>query len=81
MNEIVALAVHDLERKDGDYKIKRDEDTAVTDTTQRVVDELNDLYNRRASKSYGKFTASVRAIHAGADPRLHRPIQRRIFLD
>lgn len=59
MNEIVALAVHDLERKDGVYQIRAATKTLpVTDTTQRVVDELNDLYNRRASKSYGKFTTS-----------------------
>lgn len=59
LNEIVALAVHDLERKDGVYQIKAATKTLpVTETTQRVVDELNDLYNRRASKSYGKFTAS-----------------------
>lgn len=59
MNEIVALAVHDLERRDGVYQVKAPTKTlAVTTTTQRVIDELYDLYNRRASKSYGKFTTS-----------------------
>lgn len=57
MNAIVALAVHDLARKDGRYEAQLAERTlAVTDTTQRVIDEIYDLYNRRASKSHGKFT-------------------------
>lgn len=59
MNQIIALAVHDLERQDGAYVVKAPTKTLpVTKTTQRVIDELYDLYNRRASKSYGKFTTS-----------------------
>lgn len=59
LNEIVALSVHDLERRDGVYQVKAPTKTLpVTQTTQRVIDELHDLYNRRASKSYGKFTTS-----------------------
>lgn len=57
MNEIVTLAVHDLVRKEGRYETQLAARTlAVTDTTQRVIDEIYDLYNRRASKSHGKFT-------------------------
>ena len=59
MNEIVAMAVHDLERHDGAYQVKPATKTlAVTKTTQRVIDELYDLYNRRATKSHGKFTTA-----------------------
>lgn len=35
-----------------------DKQLAVTPTTQRLIDELYDLYNRRASKTYGKFTTA-----------------------
>lgn len=59
MNKIVALAIHDLERRDGTYQVQAaDKQLAVTSTTQRVIDELYDLYNRRASKSHGKFTTA-----------------------
>ena len=59
MNEIVALAIHDLERRDGVYRVQAaDKQLQVTTTTQRLIDELYDLYNRRASKTHGKFTAA-----------------------
>jgi nucleoid-associated protein len=59
LNNIVALAIHDLERRDGTYQVQAaDKQLAVTSTTQRVIDELYDLYNRRASKSHGKFTTA-----------------------
>ena len=59
MNKIVALAIHDIERRDGTYQVQAaDKQLAVTSTTQRVIDELYDLYNRRASKSHGKFTTA-----------------------
>lgn len=59
MNHIVALAIHDLDRRDGVYHIRLAErQLPVTETTQRVIDELYDLYNRRASKSHGKFTTA-----------------------
>ncbi|QWC57756.1 nucleoid-associated protein [Erythrobacter sp. 3-20A1M] len=59
MNKIVALAIHDIERRDGTYQVQAaDKQLAVTSTTQRVIDELYDLYNRRASKSHGRFTTA-----------------------
>lgn len=59
MNEIVALAIHKLDRVDGTYQIRlADKQLPVTATTQRVIDELYDLYNGRASKSHGKFTTN-----------------------
>lgn len=59
MNTIIALAIHDLERRDGVYQVQlANKQLPVTPTTQRVIDELYDLYNRRASKSHGKFTTS-----------------------
>ncbi len=57
MNEIIALAIHDLERRDGAFTVTlADRQLAPSPTTQRVVDDLYDLYNRKASKSHGKFT-------------------------
>lgn len=59
LNEIVALTIHDLDRRDGVYKVQAaDKQLNVTPTTQRLIDELYDLYNRRASKSHGKFTSA-----------------------
>ncbi len=58
MNEIVALAVHDLNRREGRFEVNlADRLLPVTGTTQRVIDEIYDLYNRRASKSHGRFAA------------------------
>ncbi|WP_428969903.1 nucleoid-associated protein [Sphingomonas sp. Xoc002] len=57
MNEIVALAIHDLERRAGAYTTKlAKKELPVSPTAQRVVEGLYDLYNRKASKSHGKFT-------------------------
>lgn len=57
MNEIVGLAIHKLDRVAGVYQVvAADKQLPVTRTTQRVIDELYDLYNGRASKSHGKFT-------------------------
>jgi nucleoid-associated protein len=57
LNEIVGLAIHKLDRVEGAYRVvAADKQLPVTDTTQRVIDELYDLYNGRASKSHGKFT-------------------------
>lgn len=59
LNDIVALAIHDLERRDGAYHVVLASNTLpVSATAQRVIDELYDLYNRRASKSHGKFTTA-----------------------
>lgn len=59
MNEIVALTIHDIERRDGAYQVlAADRGLEVTSTTQRLIDELYDLYNRRASKTHGKFTTA-----------------------
>lgn len=56
LNEIIALAIHDLERTQQGFDIKLSKaQLPVNKTTQRVVDELYDLYSRRASKSHGKF--------------------------
>lgn len=59
LDDIVALAIHDLERRDGVYQVRlAKKQLPVTTTTQRVIGELHDLYNRRASKSHGKFTTN-----------------------
>ncbi|MFG1225282.1 nucleoid-associated protein [Xanthobacter wiegelii] len=56
-NQIITVAIHDLERGEDGFRVKAGNDhLAVTSTTQRVVDELYELYSRRASKSHGKFS-------------------------
>ncbi|MGS0648553.1 nucleoid-associated protein [Komagataeibacter melomenusus] len=57
MNNIINAAVHDLQRGPQGFKIVQGQDKlVVTHTVQRVINELHDLYARRASKSYGKFS-------------------------
>lgn len=57
MNEIMALAIHDLNRVDATYSVTlSDQLLPVSDTTERVIATLYDLYNRRTSKSHGRFT-------------------------
>jgi len=56
LNKIIAMTIHDLERREGAFLINlADRLLTITKTTQRVIDELYDLYNRRASKTHGKF--------------------------
>lgn len=60
MNKIINAAVHDLQRNPQGFKIVQGQDKlALTGTVQRVIDELHDLYARRASKSYGKFSEQL----------------------
>lgn len=57
MNEIVALVIHDLERKPDGFHVRLGQVLAeITDTTRRVVEELHDLYNRRPSRAHGRFS-------------------------
>jgi nucleoid-associated protein len=58
-NQIINVAIHDLERSEDGFRSKTGNNhLAVTPTTQRVIDELYDLYSRRASKSHGKFSTA-----------------------
>jgi nucleoid-associated protein len=58
-NKILHIAVHDLLRTSEGFQIKLGKDgVPITSTTQRVIDELHNLYGRRASKSYGKFSTN-----------------------
>lgn len=56
-NNIINVAVHDLRKaEDGfDIVLGRDE-LPINATTQRVVDDLHELYSRRSSKSHGRFS-------------------------
>lgn len=59
MNEIIALAIHDLNRKDATYSVKlSDKLLPVSGTAERVITTIYDLYNRRTSKSHGRFTTA-----------------------
>ncbi|MDR3525571.1 MAG: nucleoid-associated protein [Acetobacteraceae bacterium] len=58
-NKIINVAIHDLERGEDGFRSKTGNNhLAVTSTTQRVIDELYELYSRRASKSHGKFSSA-----------------------
>lgn len=57
LNEIIALAIHDLNRRDAAYSVTLSEELLqVTPTAERVIATIYDLYNRRTSKSHGRFT-------------------------
>jgi len=60
-DKILAVAIHHLHRDgNGAYKVVAGNSAIpVTQTAQRLIDELHKLYARRASKSYGKFSANV----------------------
>lgn len=54
---ILDVAIHDLVREEGLFRVAEGRgDLDVTPTIQRLIDSLNDLYNRRASKSHGRFS-------------------------
>lgn len=56
-NNIVSVAVHDLRKTEQGFDVVLGRPVLrITETTQRVVDDLNDLYTRRTSKSHGKFS-------------------------
>ncbi|KQO86644.1 hypothetical protein ASF32_24145 [Methylobacterium sp. Leaf91] len=55
-NTIIRVAIHDLTKTQGAFVVKHGKsDLKVTQTMQRVIDDLTALYAKRTSKSYGKF--------------------------
>ena len=59
MTDIVALAIHDLNREDAKYSVKLSGKLLdATKTTERVISTIYDLYNSRTSKSHGRFTTA-----------------------
>jgi nucleoid-associated protein len=58
-NKISKVAIHDLNRTAAGFVVTLGKDQlAITKTMQRVIDDLYDLYSRRASKSHGKFSVN-----------------------
>jgi nucleoid-associated protein len=56
-NDIRHLAVHDVRRtQNGLHVVHGNDNLAVNTTTQRIVDELDDMYGKRSSKAHGKFS-------------------------
>lgn len=56
-NKIAHVAVHDLVRTEDGFRVALGKDgLAISNTTQRVIDDLYQLYRRRTSKSHGKFS-------------------------
>ena len=55
-NTIIRVAIHNLTKTQGAFVVKHGKsDLKVTQTMQRVIDDLTALYAKRTSKSYGKF--------------------------
>lgn len=54
------VAIHHLQRVNDIYQVKPGNSAiTVTRTAKRLVDDLHQLYARRASKAYGKFAADA----------------------
>lgn len=59
MDEIIALAIHDLKRVEKTYTVTLAAETLpISDTAERVITTIYDLYNSRTSKSHGRFTTA-----------------------
>jgi nucleoid-associated protein len=60
-NQIISAAVHDLVRGSGGlFEVTLGQVIApVNDLTQRVVDELYNLYSSRTSKAHGEFSSAA----------------------
>lgn len=57
-NVIRHVTIHDLRKNGSAFEVVAGTaGRAITPTVQRVVDELHDLYSKRASKAHGKFSA------------------------
>lgn len=55
-NQVQHVAIHDIRRQGGAFTIEQGTPNhPITETIQRVVDELYELYAKRASKSHGRF--------------------------
>ncbi|MBB2768263.1 UNVERIFIED_ORG: nucleoid-associated protein [Rhizobium esperanzae] len=61
VDNVVQVAIHDLRRKDArDFEtILGKAQLKISETVERVVNELHALYASRASKAHGKFSAQV----------------------
>lgn len=56
-NNIISVAVHDLRKVNETFEvIVGNSGLKVSDTVQRLVDQLHTLYGRRTSKSHGQFS-------------------------
>lgn len=56
-NNIRHLAVHDLSRTGSGLQfVHGRDDLSVNATTQRIVDELDEMYGKRSSKAHGQFS-------------------------
>jgi nucleoid-associated protein len=56
-NNIISVAVHDLKKDADKFEISLGKsDLPVSDTVQRLVDQLHKLYGQRTSKSHGRFS-------------------------
>jgi nucleoid-associated protein len=56
VNDILNVVIHELNRGEGGFEIDPgDSALIVTDTMQRLVDQLSLLYGKRTGKSHGRF--------------------------
>ncbi len=60
MVKIINVAIHDLRKTATDFEfVVGKPDIKASPTVQRVVDDLHQMYARRASKSHGKFSGDT----------------------
>lgn len=60
MGKIIHVAIHDLRKTGADFQfVTGKPDLKASHTVQRVVDDLHQMYARRASKSHGKFSSDI----------------------
>lgn len=71
-NTIIHAAIHDLVKGEDGFRVQMGNGAlTVTTTAQRVIDDLYDLYSRRASKSHGKFSTAHDAAPTEAHVRAY----------
>jgi nucleoid-associated protein len=59
-NDIINLTVHEHRRIEGRFEVRlRGAPLPVNPLTQKVVDDLHELYRRRSSKAHGRFAADA----------------------
>lgn len=59
-NNIINLTVHEHRKIDGGFEVRlRGAPLPVNGLTQKVVDDLHELYRRRSSKAHGRFATDA----------------------
>lgn len=81
-NTIFGVAVHDLvgPGPGGAFEVRIGRvDLSASDTARRVIDNINDQYGRRASKSHGRFSVDATTYPTGEQIRAYLESDERDF--